>query len=63
MTLDLGNTDKLAMFANEARRIGIETKSPDVNASEIDFIPKDNSILYSMAALKNIGTGAVSQLG
>ncbi|GJM00290.1 MAG: DNA-directed DNA polymerase [Methyloligella sp.] len=62
MTLDLGNTDKLSMFANEARRIGIETKSPDVNASEIDFLPRGNTILYSMAALKNIGTGAVASI-
>lgn len=62
MTLDLGNTDKLSLFTNEAKRIGVETLSPDVNASEINFIPKDNTILYSMAALKNIGTGAVASL-
>jgi DNA polymerase-3 subunit alpha len=37
MTLDMGNTDKLAMFAAEARKSGIEVKTPCVNASEVDF--------------------------
>lgn len=38
MTLDMGNTDKLALFASEARRSGIEVKPPCVNASEVDFL-------------------------
>lgn len=62
MTLDLGNTDKLNMFAGEARRMGLETLPPDVNASGIDFRPKGKTILYSMAALKNIGSGAVASI-
>ncbi len=40
MTLDMGNTDKLAMFAAEARRGGIDIKPPCVNASEVDFLPE-----------------------
>lgn len=62
MTLDLGNTDKLNMFVGEARRMGVETLPPDVNASGIDFRPREKTILYSMAALKNIGTQAVASL-
>ena len=37
MTLDLSNTDKLAMFATEARRSGIEVFPPCVNASDVEF--------------------------
>ena len=37
MTLELSNTDKLAMFATEARRSGIEVRPPCVNASEVEF--------------------------
>jgi DNA polymerase-3 subunit alpha len=69
MTLDLGNTDKLAMFAAEARRSGIEIKPPCVNASGVDFgaeAPKPGAkagaIRYSLAALKNIGAGAVETI-
>ncbi len=73
MTLDLSNTDKLALFASEARRSGIAVKAPCVNASEVDFqveqppSPRDPSvshgaIRYSLAALKNIGAGAVETI-
>lgn len=62
MTLDLGNTDKLSMFINEAKRMGFEVLPPDINASSIDFRPQNQAILYSMAALKNIGTTAVASI-
>ena len=69
MTLDMGNTDKLAMFAGEAKKSGIRILPPCVNASDVDFcveLPKDKSqrgaIRYSLAALKNIGAGAVKSI-
>ncbi|MFV0298490.1 MAG: DNA polymerase III subunit alpha, partial [Hyphomicrobiaceae bacterium] len=37
MTLDMANTDKLASFAAEARRSGIEVAPPCVNMSEVEF--------------------------
>jgi DNA polymerase-3 subunit alpha len=69
MTLDMGNTDKLAMFAAEAKKSGIRVLLPSVNASEVDFLaepPKTEgstgAIRYSLAALKNIGAGAVETI-
>ena len=38
MTLDMGNTDKLAMFASEAKKSGIPVLPPNVNSSEVDFL-------------------------
>ena len=62
MTLDNGNTDKLMQFRQEAQRMGLSVVSPSVNASGVDFAVKDGTILYSLAALKNVGTGAVVSL-
>jgi DNA polymerase-3 subunit alpha len=62
MTLDAGNTDKLAMFAAEAKRSGIALLPPCVNASEVDFLAGKGTIRYSLAALKNIGAQAVENL-
>jgi DNA polymerase-3 subunit alpha len=62
MTLDMGNTDKLAMFAAEARKSGIAIAPPCINASGVDFLPAEKSIRYSLAALKNIGAQAVASL-
>jgi DNA polymerase-3 subunit alpha len=68
MTLDMGNTDKLAMFAAEAKKSGIPVLPPCVNVSEVDFLverPKaeaHGAIRYSLAALKNIGASAVETI-
>lgn len=62
MTLDMGNTDKLAMFAGELRKNGIDLLPPCVNHSGVDFEPEGDGIRYSLAALKNIGEQAVESL-
>ncbi len=43
MTLDLGNTDKLAMFAAEAKRTGIAVLPPCVNGSAVEFLVEQNA--------------------
>jgi DNA polymerase III subunit alpha len=62
MTLDMGNTDKLMLFRREAQRIGIKVVPPSVNSSGVDFKVENGTILYSLAALKNVGAGAVEQI-
>lgn len=62
MTLDLGNTDKLMLFRREAQRIGVKVIPPSVNASGVDFAVVDGAILYSLAALKNVGAGAIEHI-
>jgi DNA polymerase-3 subunit alpha len=62
MTLDIGNTDKLNGFAQEARRMGIRIEPPSVNRSEAGFLPSDGAIRYSLAALRNVGRHAVDHI-
>jgi DNA polymerase-3 subunit alpha len=62
MSLDMGNTDKLMMFRQEAQRIGVRILPPSVNASNVDFAVKDGTIIYALAALKNVGAGAMEAL-
>ena len=63
MTLDAGNTDKLAMYTSEAKKSGIAILPPCINASEVDFLAgRARRIRYSLAALKNIGAQAVESI-
>ncbi len=62
MTLDMGNTDKLAVFAGEARRLEIDVLAPDINKTEIEFAVKDGAVIYTLSALKNVGRAAVEHL-
>ena len=59
MTLDMGNTDKLAEFRAEAERLGIKVEPPSINRSDVDFEVDGNTIIYALAALKGVGRQAV----
>jgi DNA polymerase III subunit alpha len=68
MTLDKSNTDKLAEFAHEARRLGIKVEPPSVTRSGIDFdVAVDlakgtESIIYALSAIKGVGDGQAAAL-
>ena len=62
MTLDMGNTDKLADFRQDAMRLGIEVVPPSVKTSFRDFEVGENKIFYSLAALKGVGDAAVEHI-
>ncbi len=62
MTLDMGNTDKLAEFRAEAERLGIKVEPPSVNRSGVDFEVEGATIHYALAALKGVGRQAVEAI-
>ena len=62
MTLDMGNTDKLAEFRREAQRLKINVEPPSVNKSGRAFDVDGNTIFYSLAALKGVGAQAVEAI-
>jgi len=62
MSLDLGNTDKLAAFFQEARRLKIPVLAPDVNSSSADFDVRDGAIVYALGALKGVGLEAMKHV-
>ncbi len=62
MTLDMGNTDKLAVFRQELQRLDIKLEMPDINRSQVEFVPNDGAIPYALGAIRNVGTGAMQML-
>ncbi|MEZ5921785.1 MAG: DNA polymerase III subunit alpha [Parvularculaceae bacterium] len=59
MSLDVANTDKLAVFMKEASRSGVQVRAPHISASESDFTVDGGSIIYALAAVKNVGAAAM----
>ncbi|WP_375450969.1 DNA polymerase III subunit alpha [uncultured Devosia sp.] len=55
MTLDMGNTDKLAEFRGEAKRHEIELVAPCINRSQAAFSVRDKAIHYGLCAVKGVG--------
>ncbi len=62
MTLDLGNTDKLAVFKQDLDRAGIDLLLPDVNLSLPEFKVEEGAVRYALAALKGVGEHAMEEL-
>src|ERR1700689_129198 len=62
MTLDMGNTDKLAEFRAEAERLGLKVEPPSINRSGVEFDVDGNTIHYALAALRGVGRQAVDSI-
>ena len=62
MQLDLGNTDKLAIFRQDTKTHDIEIVPPSVKTSKVGFSVKDKKIYYALAAIKGVGATAVANL-
>ncbi len=62
MTLDMHNTDKLAFFRTELDRLKIPLLPPDVNKSDVVFAVEGRAIRYALAAVRNVGAGAMEAL-
>jgi DNA polymerase-3 subunit alpha len=67
MTLDMGNTDKINGYRQELQRMGISLLPPDINKSEASFSVETQgdgslAVRYALAAIKNVGQGAMEAL-
>jgi len=62
MSNDLDNTDKISVFVEEVKRMGIVLLPPSVNHSELKFSVGPNEIRFGMAAIKNVGESAVAAI-
>ncbi len=64
MTSDYDNTDRLAIEITECQYMGITVLPPDVNESFVEFavVPDKKQIRFGLAAIKNVGTGAVEEI-
>jgi DNA polymerase-3 subunit alpha len=59
LTSERANTDKMVEYIGECREMGIPVLPPDVNESDIFFTVVGSSIRFGLAAIKNVGEGAV----
>lgn len=58
----VNNTDKVTSYMEECRRLGIEVLPPDVNESQVSFTPLKGRIRFGLAAVKNVGQGAIESI-
>jgi DNA polymerase-3 subunit alpha len=63
LTSETGNQDKVSQYIFECRRMGVKVLPPDVNESDEEFrVTQDGAIRFSLSAIKNVGTPAVTSI-
>ncbi len=76
LSVERGDTDKVAFVTVDCRRMGIPLLPPDINASELDFsievlseaqrealeAKRRRGIRFGLAAIKNVGEGPVHSI-
>ena len=55
LTSESGNLDKVALYVEECRRVGIKVLPPDINQSFKDFTVVDKDICFGLGAIKHVG--------
>ena len=66
MCFDMHQSEKLALFVDDARRGGVEVRAPDVNRSEAEFTVERTdegyAVRYALAGIRNVGEKAMEAL-
>ena len=63
LSTEIGDTDKVVQYINEARELGIDVLPPDVNESGFKFtVVGDKRIRFGLGAVRNVGAGAIESI-
>ncbi len=62
LTNEFGNSDKVALFLEDCRKLKIEVLPPDVNNPSVTFDVQEGKIRFGMSAIKNVGIPAVEEI-
>jgi DNA polymerase-3 subunit alpha len=59
---EIGDSVKMAEYIEEAERMNIWVLPPDIHESRAEMSVVGNDILFGLAAIKNVGTGAIQNI-
>ncbi len=54
--------DKIQKYIAACHGMSITILPPDINTSDVNFTPQGNSIVFGLAAIKNLGMGAIEAI-
>jgi len=62
LTSVMQNSDKVALYIEDCKKMGIQILPPDVNESFENFTVVDDNIRFGLAAVKNVGINAIKAI-
>ena len=58
----LGNLDKVPVYIDECKRLGVQILKPDINKSYTKFTVDNGKIRFGLGSIKNVGIAAVDNI-
>jgi DNA polymerase-3 subunit alpha len=63
LSSDMDHTDKVVIFIEECKQLGLKLLPPDINSSVYKFtVTPQSEIIYGLGAIKGVGAAAVEQI-
>jgi len=63
LSSEIGNTDKVVQYINEARELDLEVLPPDVNESGFKFtVVGESRLRFGLGAIRNVGAGVIESM-
>lgn len=62
LTSVIGNEDKIALYAAEAKQKAIDILPPSINKSHYPFKPEGEGIRFSLGAIRGLGAAALKEI-
>lgn len=62
LTSVVDSPDKVGVYIEQCRRMGIPILPPDINASSASFSVDGKAIRFGLSAVKNVGDGAIAEI-
>lgn len=62
LTSETSKPENVVKYIGECRELGIQVVPPDVQVSAASFTPKGDSIVFGLAAIKNVGHNAIDSI-
>jgi DNA polymerase-3 subunit alpha len=62
LSIRMGSQEKVSLYINECKRMGISVLPPDINDSFSDFTVHKDSIRFGLSAIKNVGNNVIEEI-
>jgi DNA polymerase-3 subunit alpha len=62
LTIESQNSDKIALYLDECRDLGVPVLPPDINSSQLQFTVQPDGVRFGLGAVKGAGEGAIRSI-
>lgn len=62
LTKEYGKAEKVAILLEDCRKLKVKVLPPNVNKPSVYFVVENGAIVFGLAAIKNVGVGAVEEI-